>query len=165
MNQRAADVSSADPFKPFQVRVIFRRDAGSTLSWFMGSLQSRERARIGTMNQRAADVSSADPFILLQARVIFRRDAGSTLGWFMESPLFLSDLLTAHEPDRVRPVLRCREQCGRLDPLVPCARWRDWFRWWITAHFGEARVGFPVGKICLLSELHRASGVGPNWML
>ena len=81
---------------------------------------------------------------------------------FMESSLFLSDLLTAHEPDRVCGVPRCREQCGRCRPLVPCARWKDWFRWWASAHFGETRVGFPAGKICLLPELHRAFGVGPT---
>ena len=81
---------------------------------------------------------------------------------FMGSPLFLTDLHTAHEPDRVCAVLRRRKQCGRCRSLVPCARWEDWFRWWITVHFGEAREGFPVGKICLLSELHRAFGVGPK---
>ena len=70
----------------------------------------------------------------------------------MESSVFHSDLLTAHEPDRVCGVLRRREQCGRFCPLVPCARWRDWFRWWTFTHFGEARVGFPVGKICLLQN-------------
>ena len=35
--------------------------------------------------------------------------------------------------------------CG----LVPCARRVDWLWWRISAHFGEARVGFPVGKIYL----------------
>lgn len=80
----------------------------------------------------------------------------------MESSLFLFDLLTAHEPDRVGRVPRRRKQCGRFNPLALCARWKDWFRWWISAHFGEARVGFPVGKICLSPELHRAFGVGPE---
>jgi hypothetical protein len=70
----------------------------------------------------------------------------------MESSLFLFDLLTAHEPDSVCAVLRRREQCGRSHPLVPCARWKDWFRWWTSAHFGEARVGFPVGKICFFQN-------------
>ena len=79
---------------------------------------------------------------------------------FMGSPLFPSDLLTGHEPDRVCAVLRRRKQCGRCDPLVPCARREDWFRWWTSAHFGEARVGFPVGKVCLFQNSTglRASG-------
>jgi hypothetical protein len=86
-----------------------------------------------------------------------RVQAGLTL----ESALFLSDLLTGHEPDRVSRVLRRRKQCGRCDPLVPCARWKDWFRWWTSAHFGEARVGFPVGKICFLQNSTGLSVSGP----
>ena len=78
-------------------------------------------------------------------------EINKTILRFMGSPLFLTDLLTGHEPDRVGAVRRWK-QCGRCRPMVPCARWRDWFRWWITAHFGEARVGFPVGKICLLQN-------------
>jgi hypothetical protein len=82
----------------------------------------------------------------------------------MESSLFFSDLLTAHEPDRVLRVLSAGSSVADL-PLVPCARWKDWFRRWTSAHFGETRVGFPVGEIGLLSELRRASGVGPIRML
>ena len=78
-------------------------------------------------------------------------EINKTIFRFMGSSVFLTDLLTGHEPDRVRAVWRWK-QCGRCRPVVPCARWRDWFRWWTTAHFGEARVGFPVGKICLLQN-------------
>ncbi|HKS38860.1 MAG TPA: hypothetical protein VJW76_16820, partial [Verrucomicrobiae bacterium] len=46
---------------------------------------------------------------------------------FMESSLFLADLLTGHEPDRLCRVRRWK-QCGRCRPLEPCARWKDWFR-------------------------------------
>ena len=70
----------------------------------------------------------------------------------MESSLFLSDVLTGHELARVRGVLRRWKQCGRCRPLASSTRWKDWFRWWTSAHFGEARVGFPVGKICLLQN-------------
>ena len=69
----------------------------------------------------------------------------------LKSFLFLFDLLTGHEPERLRAVRRWK-QCGRCRPLVPGARWKDWFRWWTSAHFGEAQVGFPVGKICLLQN-------------
>jgi hypothetical protein len=78
----------------------------------------------------------------------------------MGSSLFFSDLLTAHEPDRVLRVLLAGSSLAVLS-LVLCARWKDWFRRWTSAHFGEARVGFPVGEICLLSELRRASSVRP----
>ena len=48
-----------------------------------------------------------------------------------------------------------------LGPLVLCARWEEWFWWWTFAHFGEAREGFPVGKICLRREHRQASGIEP----
>jgi hypothetical protein len=69
---------------------------------------------------------------------------------------FLLELLTGHEPDRVS-VRRRPKQCGRSSSMVPCARMGDWFRWWTSAHFGEARAGFPVGKICLFQN---ATGLG-----
>ena len=118
-----------------------QRPARPTLR-FMGSFDVQFWTRIGAMNRVLK--------VLLIINDLHVR--------FMESPLFLSDLLTAHEPDRVCAV-RYRKQCGRCRSLVPCARWKDWFRWWITAHFGETRVGFPVGKICLLPEHHRAFGI------
>ena len=69
---------------------------------------------------------------------------------FMESRLFQNELRTDHEPNRVGGVLRGRKQCGRCDPLVPCARWKDWFRWWTSAHFGELLL--PVGEVCLFQN-------------
>ena len=66
---------------------------------------------------------------------------------FMGSFLFRLDLLTGHEPDSVCPAMS--EAVWPFRPMVPCARRVDWFRWQTSAHFGEARVGFPVGKICL----------------
>ncbi|MCZ7640432.1 MAG: hypothetical protein M5U12_32880 [Verrucomicrobia bacterium] len=80
----------------------------------------------------------------------------------MESSLFLSDLLTGHEPGSIASVLRHQEQCDRSYPLVPCARWRDWFRWWTSAHFGEALVGFPVGKICFSQNSTGLAVSGPD---
>ena len=70
----------------------------------------------------------------------------------MESSLFQKELRTDHEPDRVAGELSRCKQCGRciLWRLVPGGKIGSGS--WTSAHFGEARVGFPVGEICLFQN-------------
>ena len=63
--------------------------------------------------------------------------------------LFRLDLLTDHELGRVLGTLEAVWPCC---PMVLCARRVDWFWRRTSAYFGEARVGFPVGKICLFQN-------------
>ena len=69
--------------------------------------------------------------------------------------LFRLDLLTDHELNSY--VRATSEAVWPFYPLVPGARKGGWFWRWTSAHFGEARVGFPVGK-SLSSTPHPGAG-------
>ena len=60
-----------------------------------------------------------------------------------------TDIDCAHEPERVGDGWS-NAQHGRCELWCLCARWKDWL--WCAACklFGEAREGFPVGKLCFL---------------